>query len=441
MFSKSAQLPLSLTGMIVLLVSACSDGAGPAACVDEAGPGDQTDGRISIVNSCAALAARVTYYNSPIAIDDTGYASSPAPSFSLQASSSQTGGARMQAAAAAAAFSLRLVAEVAPPSIGGQRLQATSIVIAGNQAVVSYNMRGDPYLGGIDFYTVTGGVVLRSQALFQNTDVSAVSFAGANVYVAEATGDPGFQYPAAFEIMQLQGSNLILNGNLRMGLRSFAATSATVSGTRAYATSGNTGALYVIDPVSFTVTDSVSLSDARWVAVGGGKVVAVQGMPGQITVFDEPTQANPTLTNPQTFSFTGADRPEAKSTVQVVGGKAFIAAGSGGVQVLSASTGTVVGSVPRPNPASLGLPDSVVVTNAVAVDGNLLFISNGEAGVYVARGSQAFATTGSEAQQTITVLGRLRFGNLQSANHVAYVHPYLFVAAGLGGIKVVQVTF
>jgi hypothetical protein len=37
------------------------------------------------------------------------------------------------------------------------------------------------------------------------------------------------------------------------------------------------------------------------------------------------------------------------------------------------------------------------------------------------------------------MVGRLRFGNLQSVNHVVYVAPYLVIAAGLGGIKVVLV--
>jgi hypothetical protein len=67
-----------------------------------------------------------------------------------------------------------------------------------------------------------------------------------------------------------------------------------------------------------------------------------------------------------------------------------------------------------------------------------MFISNGEAGVYVARGSQDFASSGCSPQQ-ITVLGHLQFANLQSANHVDFKNDWLVVAAGLGGAKVVKV--
>ncbi len=79
------------------------------------------------------------------------------------------------------------------------------------------------------------------------------------------------------------------------------------------------------------------------------------------------------------------------------------------------------------------------MTNAVAVDGDLVFISNGEAGVYVAQGSQSFDETGSEEQQQITLLGKLQFDDLQSVNHVAIKNNYLIIASGLGGLKTVEV--
>ncbi len=41
--------------------------------------------------------------------------------------------------------------------------------------------------------------------------------------------------------------------------------------------------------------------------------------------------------------------------------------------------------------------------------------------------------------QNISVLGKLRFDDLQSANHVAYKSGYLYLAAGLGGVKVIRV--
>lgn len=404
-----------------------------AACSDASGPGSQSNGRISIMNEYAGLAARVTYYNDSIPVDSLGVGYPSAPLLSA--------GVNRSAPASQASYNLILKAEVAPPAIGGQTLQATSVSIVGNLVVVSYNMVGNPYLGGVDVIDVTNRnqPVLRSQALFQNTDVSAVTTSGTDVYLAEATGDTGFASPAVFEVLRLSGNQLVLTGNRRVGLSSFAATS-VAAGTRLYATSGDAGSLFLIDPASFAVTSSIALHDARWVAVGGGKVAVVQGTPGTLTVYNE---SNMSVVG--SWPFAGAGVAEAKSHTQLVGGKAFIAAGDSGVQVLSASTGTKVGAVSRPNPDSLGLSPAVVVTNAVTIDQDLMFISNGEAGVYLAQGSQAFSATGSEAPQTITMRGKLRFGNLQSVNHVAYAagspgNPgILIIAAGLGGLKIVQV--
>ena len=415
------KLVLPIAGAVVLL---------HLSCVDATGPGNQSNDRISIVNDAGTLAARVTYFNDSIPIDTTGVGY---PSPSAPAGVDALG---RSSAASQVVFNLHLKAEVAPPTVSGQVLQATSVSIVGNLALVSYNMIGNPYLGAIDVIDISNKnhPVLMSEAVFQNTDVSAVTTYGANVYVAEATGDTGFASPAVFELMQLQGSNLVLSGNQRKALSSFVATSVTASGSKAYATSGDGGGLFVIDPAAFSVTSSVPLHDARWVAVGGGKVVVVQGTPGQISVYNE---SNMSFVG--TFPFLGADIAESKSQAEVVGGKAFIAAGDSGVQVLSASTGLKVGSVPGPSPDSLGLSPSVVVTNAVAIDQDLMFISNGEAGVYLAQGSQIFSSTGSETLQTITMRGRLRFGNLQSVNHVALQSGILIIAAGLGGLKIVQV--
>lgn len=402
-----------------------------ASCSDAFAPGNLTNDRITIINNPADLAGLVTYPRTPVIVDDTGvgYPSAPALSPAMRSAASPSN---------AAAFSLTLVAEVAPPSIQGQVLQATSVSIISQRAVVSYNMRGNPYLGAVDVFDLSNNNIptLTSRALFQNSDISAVVALGTNVYVAEATGDTGYQSPAVFEIMQLAGNNLTLLNNRRMALSSFAATSAVASATRAYATSGDAGALFVINPTTFTQVSSIPLHDARWVDVAGGKIAVVQGTPGKLAVYNETT-----LAPIGAWSFTGANVAQSKSTVALVGGKAFIGAGTGGVQVLSASTGAFLGTVARPNAASLGLPDSVVVTNAAAIDADLLFISNGEAGVYVAQGSQAFSATSSETLPTITMLGKLRFANLQSVNHVTYSSQdqYLIIAAGLGGLKMVKV--
>jgi hypothetical protein len=83
----------------------------------------------------------------------------------------------------------------------------------------------------------------------------------------------------------------------------------------------------------------------------------------------------------------------------------------------------------------------VTVTNAVAGAGQYIYISNGEAGVYVAKASQLLETDNGDAPITLTVLGQLKFSKLQSVNHVAFNGSTLVVASGTGGVRIVTVSF
>src|SRR5258705_1397368 len=133
---KLNKLTLTLVGIVALLHTSCGDSTGP---------GNQNNGRIAIVNDPYTLGARVTYYDDDIPLDTTGVGYPSAPILPSAALVSRSSNARM------ASYQLKLKAEVAPPSVGGQGLQATSVSIVGNLAVVGYHMIGSPYLCGVEF--------------------------------------------------------------------------------------------------------------------------------------------------------------------------------------------------------------------------------------------------------------------------------------------------
>lgn len=325
-------------------------------------------------------------------------------------------------------------------------LQATSVSMKGTKAVVSFSMVGAPFLGAIQVYDLAGSTArLKSQALFNDTDINAVSVSGSKVFAV------GAHEPAVFasilDELTITGSNLELPTSppvtLPVELYSFAGTSVIHDSTngKVYATDGNTGGLTVIDETTYNEDSHTALADARWVDLEATTMVVAQGgnadgVNGQITVYDA-TGGVPTLQN--TFPFTGADIAQSKTTVEVVGGKAFIGAGNGGAQILSTSTGNVLATVS--NPTDTGLASNLVVANAVSVDDDLMFISNGEAGVYVAQESNGneFEDLDSTSTVSLTELGKLQFDSLQSVNHVAYKSKKLFIASGLGGLKIVTI--
>lgn len=438
--APGAAARLGVAALIAVALAACSDGDGGGVALDPvvldpvADAPNESNARIDITNDQASLDARVRNVDVDVPVDgDESVAGAGA-------SMASKPGAMM---AKVSSVTLTLTQEILPPTVNGETVQATSISQAkGNVAVVSYNMRGEPYLGAIDWITHLNGSqpLLSSGATFKDADVNAVTADDKYVYTAVATGAPEFAYPAVVERLRVVDSRMRLDANARAPLVSYAATSVLAVGDTVYATSGNAGGAYALAERDLAPVGEFPLHDARWVAWDkkGDRIVVAQGTPGQISVFAEGDFPGGSLNLLSTFPFPGADVPESKSTVEIAGGKAFIAAGEQGVQIVCLDTGELIGGVPRPDPASLGLDPSVVVTNAVTVDRDLMFISNGEAGVYVARATSRFDKSDC-APQDIAVEGKLQFAALQSANHVSFRGDYLFVAAGLGGVKVVRV--
>lgn len=400
------------------------------ACYDQITAGiDESDERAVVTNDETSLADRMTYLDEDIPIDAPAQA----------AFASMTDGPVL----APSAVDLKLIAQVKPPTINGERVQATSVSRRSAIAfLVSYNLQGEAFLGGTDYLInwFSRFPIIHSSASFADSDISAVAHSGSAVYLAQATNADGFATSASIETLSIKNLRMSLLDNNRFDLSSFAATSVVVVGNTTYVTTGSDGHLYALNSRDLSVLAQYPLEDARWVEhdASNDRIVVVQGTPGRISTFEEGNFDGGTLNLLNTFPFMGANQAEAKSTVEVVGGKAFIAAGPDGVQIMCLDDGSIVGTVPRPDPAALGLDPSVVTTNAVTVDDDLMFISNGEAGVYVAAGAEDFDRTDCDEAQSISVLGSLRFGDLESANHVSYRQGYLFVAAGLGGVKIVQ---
>jgi hypothetical protein len=411
---------------------------GLAGCYDQAPvPGNETSDRVEIVNDEQELEQRVAYPDTDVPIDAAAQ-----PSLGLF-TPARASGSPGGPALAPRSITLTLTAEADPPVVSGTTVQATAVwQTTGNRAIVSYGVRGANAVGAVDLFQITGGGQprLRSSATFADTDILAVSMDDNYVYAAQASSNDTLSAPAVVERFLLEGNKLTLTGSVQLPLSSFTTTSVASNGLRLYATSGDAGSVFALDPSTMGILGEYALDDARWVAFDplGGQIVVAQGQPGRLSVFTEGSFPGGSLELVNTWSFPGADVAQSKSTVEVHGGKAFVAAGPQGVQIVCLASGQVIGSVPRPDPASLGLDPSVVVTNAVTVQDDLMFISNGEAGVYAAAADASFSDDDCTTP-SISVLGRLRFADLQSANHVAYLGDQLYVAAGLGGIKIVDV--
>lgn len=370
---------------------------------------------VSVENNEQNLASRISYPNTILELDTTQLNQKP------------------KSAVKAALPLLTLVAEVAPPTVGGTSLQATEVQISGNRAYVGYNVQGETFLGAVEIFDITDTAhpTLVSKAVFTDADVNGLFVTGNDLFLAAATSDASFSKPAALMHMTLVGGKLA-DSFTRVGLPSYAGTDVAVSGNNVYASSGaDNGYVTVLNKSSLAVTGQFALADARGLAVENNTVVAVAGTPGRLIVFD-------TTISSQTaqYSLSGASIAFSKSTVEVVGGKAFLGMGDGGTQLVCVASGALLGQIARPTVA--GLDASVTVTNAVTADKSVLFMANGEAGVYMATSDKAFTSNECDTR-TLTMEGKLKFSANQSVNHVTYRSGVLFIASGIGGLKIVSV--
>jgi len=391
--------------VLVFVATACSDL-------------DSSSERILIENNPSVLSTRIQYSQDIIPIDTTNFRNKVGRSTPVNADT----------------VVLTLVAEVSPPEYDGIVLQATDVRIEDDMAYVSYNVQGETFLGAIDIFDV-GNIdqpILLSSAIFTDTDVNGIKEKSGFLYLACATERVGFSSPAVLERIELNDDGLLTNNSEAIDLPSFAATDVDVAKNWIYVTSGALGGyVTILDEDTFTKHDSVSIEDARGVDADKNNVGVVAGTPARLLTFDRDLG---TLEND--WSLSGATIEFSKSTIEIKKKKAILALGDGGTQIICLETGDVIETIPQPIVS--GLDSAVTVTNAATVEKRLLFMANGEAGVYVAIADTKFDSKDCDVDG-LELMGQFRFDDLQSVNHINYKGEVMFIASGLGGLKILTV--
>ncbi len=338
-----------------------------------------------------------------------------------------------------------LVGAVNAPVVDGATLGATGVTIRGDYAFVSYNAPGATAKGAVQIiqFDSNGTPTVISEVLFKSRDVNAITVCGNDLYLALASPDlanaespltfgTGATKGAALGKVTLDSQKKFSSSNMtEVILESYAANSIRCSDTEVIATDGNTGGLSVLDRNLATRTSKKTFSDARSADFYGASSYAAfyggtGGQTAAISVVKSGAVSSTLTTN-------GATIAESKSVVEVTGDMAVVALNDGGVKMANLSTGATIFSLAAPSVS--GLSASVTVSNSVSACKDLLYIANGEAGVYVGKMDKKIDQTPT----SITVLGRLDMGLKESANDIKCSNDKVFVAAGTGGFKILTV--
>lgn len=337
-------------------------------------------------------------------------------------------------------INLSQVAQVEAPVVEGEQVQATSIVFQGDKAIVSYNMQGEKYLGALDIIDMSDATKpqLIRRLSYPSADVNAIHFDNDNVYAVLGGEWQDVDNTAFVQVIPWQDGTLDLDNSKVIALEGYVANSVLInsgaeldgSDAEILVTSGNDGGLNIITKSDLKIKESKALDDARWVDFDDNYLVVVQGTPGRLAVFDRSTlELERTIDILNGGGNQGLNATEAKATVELHEGKAFVANGNWGFQVYDPATGQRLGG-------RLGVKanNNDFVVNSGTIKGDYAFVAAGQAGVYVTD----YAPT-EDGKVSFPTFMQLVFEESSSANHVTYKDNYLFVAAGKSGVRIVAV--
>jgi hypothetical protein len=418
LFRTARTLPV--VGFVLLLAACAGEVSAPS-------PATPTDGRITVTNDAEALSYRLLARGATLSLETPADSSGATPDAAVA-----------QAVASEVVFHEH--AEGVAPLVAGRALQATHAVFDRGLAYVSYALIGEEAMGAVDVFNVQSPSAPRlvSSASFTNTDIHTLAVSGDRLYLGTGSQDMEPGESAVLEVVTLSGG-MLSSSSTRIPLPSQIVTGIVVAGGKVWVTSGTggrrEGGLTVLDERTLERIAFFEIPDARAVGANGGTVIAVvQGSPGRIRMYDQRS-----ATFMREFPIGGLSIPGGKASITTRGTWAFVATGEGGTQVLQLrqngnASGTVVGSVPRPE--IKGLRDEYAVTNGVAPAANFLVAANGGAGVWVTHTDDQ--TTAQTNRPTLTAMGRLGLPDGFSANFVATSYPMLFVAAGSGGLRLIE---
>ncbi|WP_339752232.1 hypothetical protein [Algoriphagus aquimarinus] len=318
---------------------------------------------------------------------------------------------------------LVMVSQVDAPKFEGKTLQATHVDIDGKYAYVSYNTAGDTYLGAVDIFDITNiySPKITEQAIFKDTDISSIEYKNGKLYLAAAVNiDQNTQVTSPANLITVSVSGGKFSSDfVYTSLPSYVATDVANTNSKTAVTSGNDGVIGLFD-ASKTPGATTKMGDLRAVAFGNNKLAVLSGTSG-VHILD-PNSLSEVITIPLKADVAGSKR-----TLDIDKDNLYVSEGANGAGIYKMTDGSLVQKLAIPiNPDDVAA--SEIVTNAVSVDNNLLFMANGGAGISISDVSDIAA---------IKTLGVLDLDG--SSNFVRNEEEFVFVATGSGGLQILKI--
>lgn len=322
-----------------------------------------------------------------------------------------------------------LVGKIATPLIDGVKTQATHVCVDQNLAYVSYNLKGDKYLGGIDIINISNPKmpIIMSSILIDKIDISSLALYDGKLYAAGAVNPElmekyGYKTPAiAMEIVLKK--NLNDAPDVKMSdIQSYVATDICLDNQYIYVTSGTEGGLTVLNH-DFEYIRDFTIADARSVAVNDSYIYVLDANDSQVKRIDKSL-----LVEHEAVDLDCTMTADSKSEICLTDNYIISAMNEAGVDIRDIN-GNLKQHFNRP----ATFPhhkDEDFVSNSVSVINDLFLIGNGAAGMYA-------GVFDDENDDKVQLMGSYIFEG--SANFVTANTQNIFVASGTDGLNIIKI--
>ncbi|MEN0003872.1 MAG: DUF4114 domain-containing protein [Bacteroidota bacterium] len=338
------------------------------------------------------------------------------------------------------------VADVNPFSYQGKALSATHVELVQDYAIVSYHVRGNEHLGGLEVINIADSEdpYVTSQAFFQNADINAIAIdplSTSNTIRVWASLSDKNKGALLVEILVVNGvvestyRYINLSNFLEAGI-SASANGVTQVDEYVYVSAGKTyGGIFCFNANTLQYLGHTAFSNAKYVAANGdmeaiSDVVSLQTGDNASLRVTKLGQTDFSSTFPLApIAHQNTDAPyRGKNSLQFQPDNpnlAYIAMASNGLHIYDIQSGSLAYSTP---PDFLNKGN----TNGLSFQDDLFYVANGADGLAVFRTSENVG----EAPTLVFVwdLGEKD----ASANFVEAQGEWIFVAKGQGGVKILR---
>lgn len=323
-------------------------------------------------------------------------------------------------------YPLTLVAQIDPPSrSGAENLTASHVHVEGNYAYVAYNTVEDGFSGAMDIIDVSDPNTpsVRSRIYFPTADVNTIKYENGFVYGAggfDAEKSTRTEFNSFVIKLVATNGRFDLGAGYTFGFQDgFNGTDVETTSNSILVTSGKDGYLKSYNKNDVTDQNEVFYADLRSVAVNGIQIAVLDASAG-VRILDQNFNETSLITIGGNFG------DFSKRTIEFAGDNIIVAEGSLGAGVYNISTGNLVEYIPiLINPD--GVDPNNVVTNAVAVNEEVVLMANGGAGLCLAEDQE-----GSDAD----LIGIIELQG--SINYVESKGDYAFAASGKRGLQIIK---